>query len=239
MEEKGYDVTYTSNTDTHSDADGLLRTKAFLSVGHDEYWTYKMVDNVKAARDKGVDIMFLSGNSVSGVVFLEPSSDKRPERVMGRLERGATDLDDKGLMGATSYGVGYGNFVCQEPEHWVFEGTSMARGDSIVNLIGWEFHGRPTGNQEDLVVLAESVIPSWPVPSRFRNQVTTIYTTESGSFVFNAGTCWWPQLLAKTPGYQHPMMEKKIIDFSKPDPRVQQMTTNLFERTLSKEEMEE
>jgi hypothetical protein len=113
MEEKGYDVTYTSNTDTHSDADGLLRTKAFLSVGHDEYWTYKMVDNVKAARDKGVDIMFLSGNSVSGVVFLEPSSDKRPERVMGRLERGATDLDDKGLMGATSPGAG-GGAVCEE-----------------------------------------------------------------------------------------------------------------------------
>ena len=37
LEANGYDVTYTSNLDTHADADGLLRVKGFLSVGHDEY----------------------------------------------------------------------------------------------------------------------------------------------------------------------------------------------------------
>ena len=44
--EGGYDVTYISNVDTHADAKGLLRAKAFLSVGHDEYWTERMFDNV-------------------------------------------------------------------------------------------------------------------------------------------------------------------------------------------------
>ena len=37
LEQNGYDVTYVSNIDTHRDADGLLRVKGFLSVGHDEY----------------------------------------------------------------------------------------------------------------------------------------------------------------------------------------------------------
>ena len=36
LEANGYDVTYTSNLDTHTDPDGLLRVKGFLSVGHDE-----------------------------------------------------------------------------------------------------------------------------------------------------------------------------------------------------------
>ena len=37
LEKEGYDVSYISNVDTHADAKGLLRAKAFLSVGHDEY----------------------------------------------------------------------------------------------------------------------------------------------------------------------------------------------------------
>ena len=44
LEKEGYDVTYISNVDTHADAKGLLRAKAFLSVGHDEYWTERMFE---------------------------------------------------------------------------------------------------------------------------------------------------------------------------------------------------
>lgn len=233
MEQQGFDVTYISNIDVHANPAELLRAKAFLSVGHDEYWTYKMFDNVSAARDKGVDIIFLSGNSVSGAVYLDPSTDNRPNRIMGRTT--GEDLQDTSLMAATSYGVGYGSFICQEPTHWVFEGTGMQKGDSIADLVGWEYHGRPTGIHKDLVVLAETKID----PVGFGRKdgphfVSTIYTTEKGNFVFNAGTCWWVQALAKTPAYQHPMQLKKIVDFSNPDPRVQQMTLNLFKKALSK-----
>ena len=42
LEKHGYDVSYISNIDTHSDGKGLLRTKGFISVGHDEYWTTDM-----------------------------------------------------------------------------------------------------------------------------------------------------------------------------------------------------
>ena len=49
MEKEGYDVSYISNLDTHADAKGLLRAKAWLSVGHDEYWSLDMFHNVQAA----------------------------------------------------------------------------------------------------------------------------------------------------------------------------------------------
>ena len=232
MEKLGYDVTYISNIDTHTDPEGLLRGKAFLSVGHDEYWTYDMVDNVSNARDKGVDILFLSGNSVSGAVYLEPSTDNRPDRVMGRTT--CPDLADTSIMGATSYGVGYGSFVCQEPSHWLFEGTGMEKGDSIPGLIGWEYHGRPTGSQKNLLVVAEGEVNSAGFGRYYpSHHVATIYTSECGSFVFNAGTCWWVQPLAKTPAYQHPKLLEKDISFSRPDRRVQQMTRNLFEKAMA------
>jgi len=232
MEQVGYDVTYISNIDTHADPEGLHRAKAFLSVGHDEYWTYDMVRNVSNARDKGVDILFLSGNSVSGAVYLEPSTDNRPNRVIGRTT--GPDLNDTSLMGATSFGVGYGSFICKEPTHWIFKGTGMQKGDSIPKLIGWEYHGRPTGSQKDLLVLAETKVNPYQFGSKdAAPYVATIYTTEGGSFVFNAGTCWWVQLLAKTPAYQHPMREREVIDFSRPDPRIQRMTLNLFEKAIA------
>lgn len=234
MEQQGYDVSYISNLDTETDADGLLRAKAFLSVGHDEYWTYQMVENAKQARDKGVNLLFLSGNSVSGPVELGPAGDGRPNRTMKRT--GGEDLDDRGLMGAKSYGVGYCSFVCREPDHWLFEGTGMQRGDSIENLVGWEYHGRPVGEQADLLVLAENKVNTVGFGSdNPQNWTATIYTAMKGNFVFNAGTCFWVQPLAKTPAYQHPMQKDLAVDFSTPDPRVQQMTANLFNKAIAED----
>jgi hypothetical protein len=39
LEREGYDVTYLSNLDVHENPHALERGKAFLSVGHDEYWS--------------------------------------------------------------------------------------------------------------------------------------------------------------------------------------------------------
>jgi hypothetical protein len=59
LEAAGYDVTYVSNLDTHQDPSGLLRARGLLSVGHDEYWTIEMFDNVSAAVRAGVNVAFL------------------------------------------------------------------------------------------------------------------------------------------------------------------------------------
>lgn len=73
LEQHGYDVTYCSNIDTHSDPKGLKRVKCFLSVGHDEYWTLDMFDHVKQAVEQGLNVAFFSGNSVKWVIDLLPS----------------------------------------------------------------------------------------------------------------------------------------------------------------------
>ncbi len=151
LEREGYDVTYVSNIDTHTDGKGLLRSKAFLSVGHDEYWTEQMFENVTKARDAGVSLAFLSGNSISGIVELLPSTDGRPNRVMRRVKGFTTEPE---LMGSTSYGVGLGDWIAELPDHWAFEGTDMKKGDRVRDLVGWEYHGPPLGNHKDIVVLA-------------------------------------------------------------------------------------
>ena len=86
LEKEGYDVTYISNVDTHADGSGLLRAKVFLSVGHDEYWTERMFENVTSARDAGVSLAFLSGNSISGRrrVAAEQRRPSEPRDAAGR-----------------------------------------------------------------------------------------------------------------------------------------------------------
>ncbi len=222
MEQHGYDVTYSSNVDTHEDADGLLRTKAFLSVGHDEYWTRQMYDNVSRARDEGVNLLFLSGNAVDGEVFLTASTDGRPNRIMGRSK---WFLDEHKLMGASSYGVGLGDWVVSEPGHWLYEGTGLKAGDAIKGLVGWEYHGPPLKEDPTLVVVARGKFTDfrWEAES---THAATFYEGAKGNFVFNAGTCWWSTPLARPPGARNP----PDADFSEVDARVQRMTRNLFER---------
>ena len=64
LERNGYDVSYTSCIDTDRRPAELLRHKTFISSGHDEYWSGGMRANVEAARDAGVNLIFMTGNEV-------------------------------------------------------------------------------------------------------------------------------------------------------------------------------
>ncbi|BAZ42139.1 Ig domain protein group 1 domain protein [Calothrix sp. NIES-4101] len=88
LEKNGYDVTYSTNIDTHenylepiSGKNILLLHKAFLSVGHDEYWSWQMRNNVEAARDAGISLGFFSANTCYWQIRLEPS------RITGDINR--------------------------------------------------------------------------------------------------------------------------------------------------------
>ena len=64
LERNGYDVSYSTDVDSDRIGAEILEHEAFLSVGHDEYWSAGQRANVEAARDAGVDLAFFSGNEV-------------------------------------------------------------------------------------------------------------------------------------------------------------------------------
>ena len=78
LEQHGYDVTYCSNSDMLTPDRGL-KCKAFLSVGHDEYWDIRQYRSVEQMRDAGVNLLFLSGNAVCWVTPLQRQQ-RRPAR---------------------------------------------------------------------------------------------------------------------------------------------------------------
>ncbi|MDX2190240.1 MAG: DUF6605 domain-containing protein [Bacteroidota bacterium] len=239
LEKEGYDVTYTSNINTQSLTHNLLNTKIFLSVAHDEYWTPQMYANVKNARDNGLNLFFLSGNSLDGTVYLIPSTDGRPNRITGRLPQREFD-NEQHLMGASSYGVGYTDWVVKNANHWIYEGTGLKDNDTIKDLVGWEYHGLPLTDSFNIQVLAQSAIkPNVYKAADALDHAATIYTLSGGNFVFNAGSCWWPLAIDSPPGKQNPVNNqgergKTTLDFSKPNGYVQQMTKNLISKALKK-----
>ena len=65
LEKNGYDISYISGVDADRlGADYLKNYNAFISVGHDEYWSGDQRINVEEARDAGVNLLFWSGNEV-------------------------------------------------------------------------------------------------------------------------------------------------------------------------------
>jgi hypothetical protein len=243
MEQHGYDVTYSTNVDTHEDADQLLRAKAFLSVGHDEYWSRQMYANVQRAIREGLHVAFLCGNSVYGITPFGASSAGVANRTLtrigtfGPLEEpyiaGWEEMlrfkefgpDEALLMGArTTWPVtGGGAWICAKPEHWLFEGTGMRKGDGIPGLVGWEFHGAPAP-----IPGLEIVATGKTSGSRAEGTYTsTLYPGPKGNLVFNAATIWWGDGLSEPPGYVRP---KVYTEPQGPDARVQRITRNLLDR---------
>src|SRR5262249_44397095 len=51
IERQGYNVKYTTNVDTHERGPYIGQSLAFLSVGHDEYWTKEMFDSLLGVRN--------------------------------------------------------------------------------------------------------------------------------------------------------------------------------------------
>jgi hypothetical protein len=245
LEQHGYDVTYCSNSDMIAPERGK-KSKAFISVGHDEYWDLRQYHSVKAMIDSGTSALFLSGNSVCWVTPFRASTDGRPHRIItraapyaGLLMGGSKPLEgdfptvgpDEGLlMGARNIRPvnGGGDWIVTKPGHWMFAGTGMKEGDRIRGLIGWEFHGMPA-DIPGLEVVAEGMaLHGGTTPTPW---TATVYPTVGDGFVFNASTIFWAQGLSSPPGHMLPWSH-----WSRPhgpDRRVQRITHNLLRRAIA------
>ncbi len=246
MEEHGYDVTYVSNLDTHSDPTGLDRCKGLISIGHDEYYSMEMFNNVRNAIARGLNVAFFSGNVCCGRIDPRPSSRGVPNRVFSRTDFwGPRDEEEIRRFPAmsllphespnSSLLVGAGNippttggadWMCDLPDHWVFEGTGMKRGEGIPGLVGWEWHGDPA-KIPGLVVLGSGPTQSAPGKPNGGVYTATIYPGGKNNFVFNASTCWWADGLSAPPGYVRPSV---YTTPKGPDPRAQRITENILRR---------
>jgi Domain of unknown function (DUF4082)/Bacterial Ig-like domain (group 1) len=169
LESQGYDVTYTDNMQVHTNGQKLLNHKVFLSVGHDEYWSKEMRDNVEAARNAGKNLAFFSANTCYWRVRFESSTiaagQVKSNRVMACYKQDWS-LDpiaqQQGPSAATNkfrsiqnqrpenalLGVMYGsdldlyggyNFVVTNSSDPYYANTGLQNGDQLNMLVGYEW----------------------------------------------------------------------------------------------------
>lgn len=211
LEREGVDVAYSTNLDTHRRSPARARHKAWLSVGHDEYWTREMRDHVEAARDGGVHLGFFSANSAYWQVRLEPSAASgTPDRVMVCHKKArhdpvaeralATDKWRSETVGRAEealIGVMYtadpvdADIVVSRARHWVFEGTGLADGAALPGLLGYEVDSSQGAGPAKLELLACSPWTTLTEPKRSGVAHMSVYTAASGAIVFATGSIQW------------------------------------------------
>ena len=233
LERSGYDVSYSTDVDTHMRGASLLEHRALLSLGHDEYWTKEMYDAAEAALTAGVNLGFFGADAVYWQVRMESASDGRPNRTMVCYRELALDP----VRGATStvrwrdpplsrpeqtlVGIQYGSGVSPNGAlrvintgHWVYEGTGFADGQTVAGILGDEVDrldpAYPGPSAQSYVTLSSSPLAAAP-PAE-----SSLYQAPSGAWVFAAGTISWSL------GLDGPLA----------DARIQRVTANVLNRFI-------
>ncbi|MFO0825088.1 MAG: DUF6605 domain-containing protein [Gemmataceae bacterium] len=169
-EANGYALDYAVNSDLEFHPELLKNYKLVLSVGHDEYWSTPMRDNLEKYIGDGGNVAFFSGNTCCWQVRSEENGralacwkqnfGDDPHYKAG-THKTLTSLWSHYLVGRpenTLTGVGFlwggyhrshgqfmdgpGSFTTHRPDNWLFAGTNLKKGDAFgAKLPGYKVVG--------------------------------------------------------------------------------------------------
>jgi hypothetical protein len=209
IESMGLDVTYTTNIDQHQHPELMRSHRAIVSGFHDEYYSLEMRNGLEAARDSGVNILFLGANAVYRRIRLEPSAlgnDRHevnyrsasadplngtdPERVTTAWREAPAARPESSITG-TYYECNQGgmaaDMVIVDGNAWMFAGANVADGQRWPDMVQEEYDrvtpSAPT--PANIQVIAHSPLTCRGTPS---HSDMAYYTAPSGAGVFNVGT---------------------------------------------------
>lgn len=158
-ERNGYVLDYAVNNDLEFRPELLRSYRLVLSVGHDEYWSGPMRDNLEKFIASGGNVAFFSGNSVcwqirnedGGRAFTcwkqnyssDPVFKTRDFSTLSTawshhlVQRPENRLTGVGFLWG-GYRGSHGQFMGEpaeytvhRPDHWIFAGTGLKRGDAF------------------------------------------------------------------------------------------------------------
>jgi hypothetical protein len=209
-ERTGIPLAYTTGPDIERDPAIVQGATAIYTLGHDEYWTPRRRAAITRARDAGTNVAFLGANtcyrrirlaqgaSADRTVICYKTDVRQDPMYSADPALATTDYrlppapDPESTLTGVIY-EGYpvdAPYVIHQPDHWLYAGTGVRRGQSFEHLVGVEFDrvnlGYPT--PRPIEVLAHSPVTYEGQPDYSE---TAYYTTSSGAGVFASGTMRW------------------------------------------------
>ena len=244
-EKNGLVLDYAANMDLELRPEILESYHLVLSVGHDEYWSAPMRDSLESFIAKGGNAAFFSGNSICWQVRWDEEARSLLSWKQWSNQDPVYKTDDQQLLSSlwshhlvgrpenelTGVGFLHGGyhkshgqymdgkaaFKVHRPDHWVFVGSELKRGDEFGGkdtIVGYECDGcelewrdglpYPThkdGTPQTFEVLATCPAKwapgdafwyeKWPGPDHEGNAVLGVWTNDAGGTVFTTGTTDW------------------------------------------------
>jgi len=170
-EQQGYNLNYAVSQDLDQFPDLLDGHSAYISVGHDEYWSAGMRDTVENYIDAGGNAAFFSANTsfwqvrfsddyrqmtsykcqIKSDPVYNPNSAPSlatmwSDPLVGRPESQMTGVSFTrgGYAHMPNAPDGTGGYTISQPDHWVFADTGLKSGDTIGDddvVVGYECDG--------------------------------------------------------------------------------------------------
>ena len=245
LERSGYDVTYSTDVDTHANGGELLNHRGFFSAGHDEYWSAEMYNAAQNARDAGVNLAFFGANAVYWQVRFEASAAGVANRVVVCYKNATIDpvkgsgstmrfrdtpvsRPEQGLIGVqyTSEVSSSNNnvaYLVTNSSNWAYTGTGFHDGDAVPSIVGYEMDrymsNYPAPNALSRTLLSQSPFTNTSGAADYAN--SSIYQAPSKAWVFATGTMSWSWALDS---YRTTLQ---------PDARIQQTTATVLSAFLA------
>jgi hypothetical protein len=225
LEREGYGYDFYSEHQLHNNEVNLDAYKVVISQVHPEYWSAPMYDQIKQwVQERGGKFMYLGGNGlnceievlddhrmhfkthvISGPQGTGAVDPKDPSKVyesrFGRTHESEANLlgvvfTETGIMTAAPY-------ACLAPDHWVFTGTGLRKGDLFgENSQHERIPGGASGHETDK--MSPSSPPNTQLLAKGTNPENggadmTLYDTPSGGAVFSVGSITWPACVLVDP----------------------------------------
>lgn len=221
FERNGYDMSYTSNLEVSEHPSIVSDHRAFISLGHDEYWSLTMRNTVQHARDTGVGLAFLGANAAYWNVRLEPDSHGRADRTVVCYKDAQLDpLYGKDNQDVTVewrqpplsrpenalVGVMYDGWVLP-PTAWPWYPTGdtslgLMRGSGLragvgygCNVVGYEWDRVFNNGASPPGLRVLEISPTVSQEGYVSESESTYYVARSGAFVFASGSIYFSYAL--------------------------------------------
>lgn len=212
-ERLGISLAYLTTIDVDRRAGALVGARAYVSMGHDEYWTRAMRRHVEQARDRGTNLLFLGANTMYWRIRLADADGRAGRTVIGYRTDAASDPAPPSLRTGmwraapdprpenAVTGMEYECYPVDAPFHvvspgwWGFAGTHVRRGEQFDHLVGIEADRvYPVADTpRPLQVLAHVSYGCRGAPTAAE---ASYYTWRSGAGVLDVGTLHWTCALA-------------------------------------------
>ena len=206
-ERLGLNVDYVTDVDVATIPNLLQGARAYVSAGHDEYWTDGERTAVEKARAHGTNLLFFGANvaywqtrltasplGANREMILYKSATEDPNKTNPTIRFRDSNRPESALTGQ-NYNCfpAFGNFTVNALHSFIFQGTHVTAGEKFSGVIGPEVDHVVTPNRfvGQIQIVAKSLVTCGGAGKELTSSNMVYGVSPSGAGTISVGTMRW------------------------------------------------